>query len=79
MIFPHIFIYKDDITPIKISAGVFENVQVGSKKNMEIQETNIAKAILEKYTVFECTLLDLKTYIKVKVVQRIGIDTRINK
>lgn len=46
---------------------------------MEIQETNIAKAILEKYTVFECTLLDLKTYIKVKVVQRIGIDTRINK
>ena len=49
------------------------------KKNMEIQEPNIAKAILKKYTVVECTLLDFNTYIKVKVVQSIGIDTRINK
>lgn len=49
------------------------------KKNMEIQEPNIAKTILKKYTVVECTLLDFNTYIKVKVVQSIGIDTRINK
>ena len=57
----------------------FEDIQVGSKKNMEIWETNIIKSVLKKYTVVECTLLDFKTYIKVKVVQRTGIDTRINK
>ena len=56
-----------------------ENVQVDSEKNMEIQESNITKAILQKYTVVEGTLQDFNTYIKVKVVQRIGIDTRINK
>lgn len=57
----------------------FEDIQVGSKKNMEIWETNIIKSVLKKYTVVECILLDFKTYIKVKVVQRTGIDTRINK
>lgn len=46
---------------------------------MEIQEINIAKAILKKYTVVEYTLLDFNVYIKVRGVQRIGIDTRINK
>lgn len=42
-----------------------ENVQVDSKKNIEIQEPNIAQAIFKKQTVVKCTLLDFKTYMKV--------------
>lgn len=38
----------------------------------------MAKVILKNYTVVEYTLLDFITYTKVKVVQRIGIDTKIN-